>query len=267
MELSAIYRYPLKSAGGHPLSAATMDRFGLAGDRRWMLVDDKGEFYSQRRAPNMALLAVECVPQGLRLSFGEDSLHVLTPGKEADEVLATVWGYPMIVRCAAGDASQWISKQLGASLRLVFCPQGASRPVDPAFVPGGAPEQHVGFADGFPLLIVSQASLDDLNSRLPTPVRMDRFRPNLVIQGTAPFAEDRWTRLRIGETTLAIVKPCSRCAIPGIDQQTAARDPAINRVLAGYRRRDGVIYFGMNALVTDGNCFSVGDSVQALDAS
>lgn len=266
MELSAIYRYPLKSAGGHGLSAASIDRFGLSGDRRWMLIDDDGQFYSQRCAPNMALLAVECVTDGLRLRYGEQSLDVLTPRAEAVEVPATVWGHRMSVRCAESNVSLWLSERLGASLRLVFCPQDASRPVDPAFVPGGGTEQHVGFADGFPLLIVSQASLDDLNSRLPLPVGMDRFRPNLVIQGTAAFAEDTWKSLRIGETTLAIVKPCSRCAIPGIDQQTAARDPAINRVLAAYRRREGVIYFGMNALVTAGSVFSVGDSVQVLDA-
>lgn len=265
MNLSAIYRYPVKSARGQELATAVLDRFGIAGDRRWMLIDDAGQFYSQRRAPNMALLEVVSIADGLRLSFAGDSCEVRTPGQHSTQVLATVWGHSMPAYCADAAVNAWLSRCLRASLRLVYCPEEASRPVDSAYLADTRiAEQHVSFADGFPLLIVCEASLEDLNARLPNPVPMDRFRPNIVIRGASPYAEDGWRRLRIGATTLAIVKPCSRCAIPSIDQHTAERDSTINPVLASYRRRDGVIYFGMNALVLAGEGFSVGDTAEVL---
>ncbi len=242
-----------------------MDRFGLAGDRRWMLVDSEGQFYSQRRAPDMALLDVALREDGLSLSYAGESIEVSTPRTGDREISSTVWGHTMLARGVDPRVDTWLSHRLGADLRLVFCPEDASRSVDSVYLPDAKREQHVAFADGFPLLIVSQASLDDLNTRLNNPVPMDRFRPNLVVGGSDPFAEDEWRNLRIGSTTLAIVKPCSRCAIPSIDQQTAARDPEINRVLASYRRREGVIYFGMNAIVTGGGEFTIGERVTVLN--
>lgn len=265
MDLSAIYRYPIKSAQGHSLDTVVVDRFGVSGDRRWMLIDSAGQFCTQRRLPQMALLEVDSIDRGLRLRFAGESIFLDTPGAQCNEVLATVWEHTMLARSADDIVNGWLSECFGEDLRLVFFPEDANRPVDPAYLPDPEQQQQVGFADGFPLLIISQASLDDLNTRLPEPVSMDRFRPNLVIAGATPYAEDSWRRLRVGSTALAIVKPCSRCAIPSINQQTAERDPRINRVLAGYRRRDGVIYFGMNAVVTTGEGFSVGDTVEVLE--
>ncbi|MDP5053369.1 MAG: MOSC domain-containing protein [Congregibacter sp.] len=269
MDLSAIYRYPIKSARGHATQSATLDRFGISGDRRWMLIDDGGQFYSQRRAPRMALLDVQYMGHGLRLLFAGDTVEVTTPDARASQVRATVWGHRMPAYCADAAVNTWLSQCLGERVRLVYCPDDASRAVDPEFLPGntdsGASKtQYVSFTDGFPLLIIGEASLDDLNARLPAPVPMDRFRPNIVVRGAHPFAEDHWRRLRIGSTELAIVKPCSRCAIPAIDQLTAERDPSINRVLASYRRRDGEIYFGMNAVVITGDTLSVGDAVSLV---
>ncbi|EAQ96497.1 MOSC domain-containing protein [Congregibacter litoralis] len=265
MQLSGIYRYPVKSARGHEVNSATMDRFGLAGDRRWMLIDSAGQFYSQRRAPAMALLGVAPREHGLRLTFGEHCMDVDQPDAQSPEVSATVWEHTLRARCAAAEVNAWLRERLGEDLRLVFCPENATRSVDAAYLPESLEKQHVAFSDGFPLLIISQASLDALNARLPVPVPMDRFRPNLLIAGAVPHAEDQWKRLRIGATELAIVKPCSRCVIPSINQQTAEKDPLINRVLAEYRRRDGVIYFGMNAIATAGDRLTVGDSVSVLD--
>ncbi|WP_439101007.1 MOSC domain-containing protein [Congregibacter sp.] len=265
MQLSGIYRYPVKSAQGHGVNSAMIDRFGLAGDRRWMLIDSDGQFYSQRRAPALALLAVAPRETGLRLSFDEQSIDVDLPGSQNKEVTATVWEHTLLARCAEPRVNVWLSERLGEDLRLVFCPDNATRSVDAAYLPESLGEQRVAFSDGFPLLIVSQASLDDLNARLPASVSMDRFRPNLVVAGSEPYAEDQWQGLRIGSTTLAVVKPCSRCAIPSVNQQTAEKDPVINPVLASYRRRDGIIYFGMNAIVTAGDSFTLGDTVSVLD--
>jgi len=123
----------------------------------------------------------------------------------------------------------------------------------------------VSFADGFPLLLITEAALSELNSRLPAPVPMDRFRPNLVVSGAPAHAEDGWRRLRIGSAEVELVKPCARCAVPSIDQRSGERDPHINRALAAYRRRDGQIFFGMNALAPAEAVFRIGDPVQLLD--
>lgn len=278
MHLSEIYCYPIKSARGHQLRSAHADRFGLRGDRRWLLIDDEGQFYSQRRLPEMALLDVEALADGLRLSFAGESIVVQLPDASAERVPATVWEHSLLAPVACTSVNQWISRLFGESMRLVYCPDDAERAVDADYTPGSreAPgteaspgdmplQRLVAFADGFPLLVISQASLDALNARLTVPVPMDRFRPNLVIDGAQAYAEDHWQRLRIGSTVVSLVKPCSRCAIPGIDQQTGQRDPLINRALAQYRRRDGVIYFGMNALTTPGARFALGDTVQVVD--
>jgi hypothetical protein len=261
LRLSEIYCYPIKSARGHCLESAVMDDFGLRGDRRWMLIDQDGQFLSQRRVPQMALLNVESTPDGLRLAMDGEAIEVATPGSDAERVSATVWEHSLLAPLAAGEANRWLSDRFAQPLRLVYCPPDSRRPVDPDYAPPG---QRVAFADGFPLLIVSQASLDDLNARLPNPVPMDRFRPNLVVSGADAYAEDNWAEMRIGEVRLSLVKPCSRCAVPGIDQQRAQRDPNINRVLAQYRRRDGAIYFGMNALAPVNAQFAVGQDVECL---
>lgn len=159
----------------------------------------------------------------------------------------------------AADAA--LSGFLDRDCRLVYMPEDTRRPVDTRYARQG---ETVSFADGFPLLLVSQASLDDLNSRLPEPVPMNRFRPNLVVSGCGPFAEDDWRRLRIGELELEVAKPCSRCVMPSIVQETAGRDGTINRVLASFRRRDGVICFGQNLLYRHSGRLRVGDPVEII---
>jgi uncharacterized protein YcbX len=238
-----------------------MDDFGLRGDRRWMLIDRDGQFLSQRRVPRMALLSVEPTPGGLRLAMDRETIEVVTPGPQAERVSATVWEHTLMAPLASPEVNRWLSARFAQAVQLVYCPGDSQRPVDPGYAPPG---QRVAFSDGFPLLVVSQASLDDLNARLPTPVPMDRFRPNLVISGADAYAEDNWAELRIGEARLSLVKPCARCAVPGIDQQSAERDPHINRVLARYRRRDGAIYFGMNAIAPVNAHFAIGQNVECL---
>ncbi|MEE4279530.1 MAG: MOSC N-terminal beta barrel domain-containing protein [Halieaceae bacterium] len=261
LRLASIHCYPLKSARGHTLSDAVMDRFGIAGDRRWMLVDSAGRFHSQRRLPALALLDAAPRDGGLRLSWQGESIDVDQPSASGECVIATVWEDTVVAPLAAAAVNTWLSERLGEDLRLVYFPPTALRGVEPGYAPSN---QLLAFSDGYPLLVVCEASLDALNERLATPVAMDRFRPNLVISGAEAHAEDGWRRIRIGEAEVRLVKPCSRCAIPGINQQTAERDPEVNRALAAYRRCDGVIYFGMNAVAATGDRFSVGDIVEVL---
>jgi uncharacterized protein YcbX len=151
---------------------------------------------------------------------------------------------------------------LGLPCRLVYMPDSCQRLVDGHFARDG---ETVSFADGFPLLLISQASLDDLNRKLDNPVPMNRFRPNLVVNGCDPFAEDGWRRIRIGDVEFDVAKPCSRCVIPSIDQATAQRDGQINRVLAGFRRFNGQVLFGQNLLYQRAGTLTLGDSVEVLD--
>jgi uncharacterized protein YcbX len=262
MQLSGITIYPVKSCAGVNLGCVTLDRFGPIGDRRWLVVDERGRFLSQRDEPRMALVRVEQVQGGIRLSSGDSSIQATIPGTDAPELRVSVWEDSVLALLADGSAAEWLSAQLGRPCRLVYMPDTCRRLVDRLYAREG---ETVSFADGFPLLLISQASLDDLNSRLDNPVPMNRFRPNLVVSGCDSFAEDGWRRIRIGDVEFDVAKPCSRCAIPSIDQATAQRDGQINRVLAGYRRVNGQVMFGQNLLYQCTGTLSLGDSVEVLD--
>jgi uncharacterized protein len=244
--LSGLYVYPIKSCGGIPLEASEVDERGLRHDRRWMLVDETGRFMSQRRFSRMALI-------GVRLE--RDSLVVDAPGMPCLEmplepqgerlVLAGVWNDLVEVSPVSDDAHRWFSEFLNVRCRLVYLPEGSLRPVDPT---SGGPRDQVGLADGFPFLLVSEASLAHLNARLEQPVPMNRFRPNLVVRGCEPFAEDDWKLVRIGPITFRVVKPCARCAITTVDQKTAKAGKEPLRTLARFRKIDNKVLFGQNLI-------------------
>ncbi len=260
--LSEIWQHPVKSLRGLPLQRAELEAKGLAGDRRWMLVDGNGRFITQREQSRLSL--VDALPQDGALAFAAPGMPPLTtasPPEGGERLAVTIWRDPCEAVAPSAEADHWFSDYLGQACRLVYLPDDSLRPVDPDYA---RPGEQVGFADGFPLLLISQGSLDDLNSRLETPLPMRRFRPNLVVSGCEPHAEDGWRRIRIGETTFRVVKPCSRCIIPTIDPATGERSPEPLRTLAGYRRRDNRIYFGQN-LVHEGNgILEVGMAVELL---
>lgn len=262
MQLTEISIYPVKSCAGITVQSTVIDRFGPRGDRRWMVVGADGGFITQRDHPAMCRVRVTPRTDGLHLAFAGSELLVDAPGEEVNSRLVRVWEDHVAARDGGDEAAAWLSTHLGVHCRLVYMPQDAVRMVDGAYASEG---ETVGFADGFPLLLIAQASLDDLNARLPRPVPMNRFRPNLVVSGLEPFAEDGWRRIRIGAMEFDVAKPCSRCVIPSIVQETGERDPAINRVLAGYRRRDGQIYFGQNLLYQGEGELRVGDEVEVLE--
>lgn len=262
MHLSGIYIYPVKSCAGLQLKTTGLDRFGPEGDRRWMVVGESGDFITQRDLPRMALIRATPAAGGLQLRCGNAGVEVDTPAAGQPLRRVRVWSDHVQARDAGDDAAVWLSEQLGRACRLVYMPAESVRRVDGAYAREG---ETVGFADGFPLLLVSQASLDDLNSRLPAPVPMNRFRPNLVISGCEPFAEDGWQCIRIGAITFDVAKPCARCVIPSIVQETAERDRHINRALAAYRRVNGQVLFGQNLLYRQAGRLAVGDTVEVLD--
>lgn len=267
LRLSALYRFPVKSLGGESLPRAEVDTLGLAGDRRWMVVDAaSGRFLTQRQLGRMAQIGARWRDgQTLELSVaGRAPLTVTVP--PADEALrgVTVWSDSLQAPDAGDAAAAWLSAVLERDCRLVHVPASRARQVDTAYAQVG---DQVGFADGFPLLLIGQASLDDLSARVGRPLEMLRFRPNLVIEGADPYAEDGWGRLRIGAVEFERVKPCSRCAIPTLDPHSGERsaDGEPLRTLATYRRDADGVYFGQNLIQRGQGVLEVGMPVTLLD--
>ncbi len=252
--LSALYRFPLKSAMAETLQRSSVDGLGLLGDRRWMLVDEaSGRFLTQRALGQMSQLAAQCHgAAGLTLSApGYPPLLVTTPDEHAALRGITVWKDTLQVPDAGDAAAQWLSRFIGKPTRLVYVPAARARHLQSGY---GQDGDRVAFADGFPLLLIGQGSLDDLSSRVGRPLEMLRFRPNLVVDGIAPYAEDQWKRIRIGTVEFRVVKPCSRCILTTIDPATGERgsDREPLATLKQYRAHEGDVFFGQN-LVADGS--------------
>lgn len=263
LSLSGLYRYPIKSAAGMALTQAQIDARGLQYDRRWMVVDRHGKFMTQRRYPRMALIQV-ALEDTLKLSAPAMPELRLPLQPDAGEAAAVeVWGDICEAISLGPLAQTWLSDFLGTACQLVYMPDATRRPVDH----GALGESHlVSFADAYPFLLISEASLAELNRRLPAPVPMNRFRPNLVVKGCDAFAEDTWQRIQIGAISFTVAKPCRRCSIPGIDQATARPDQATLPTLASFRRWDGGIWFGQNLVQHNPGQLQLGDAVKVLAA-
>ncbi len=261
MKLSRLFVYPVKSLAGTELQEAELDDFGIVGDRRWLVVDENGEFLTQREHPRMALIRPQVVQPGLRLSApGMSDLTVDVP--DACERTVRIWDDVVSAYDAGPEPAEWLSAFLEQPVALVYMPDSTFRRVDPAYVPE---TRRVSFADGYPLLVISQESMDELNRRMEQPLGIERFRPNIVITGASlPHAEDTWQRIRVGSLELDLVKPCARCAIPTVDPLTAERGKEPTRTLSEYRKHDGKVWFGMNAVHKQNGHLRTGSSVEIV---
>ncbi|MFI8609294.1 MOSC domain-containing protein [Pseudomonas sp. NPDC077649] len=267
LSLSRLYRYPLKSGRGEVLQRSAVDGLGLHGDRRWMVVEaESGRFITQRLLPQMSQLgALYDARGGLTLSApGCADLAVALPDPEQDLRGVTVWRDSLRVPDAGDAAADWLSALLGRACRLVQVPETRTRQVDTAYA---QPGDRVAFADGFPLLLIGQASLDDLAARVGRPLSILRFRPNLVVTGSEAYAEDEWKRIRIGAVEFEVAKGCSRCILTTVDPQTGERsaDREPLSTLKTYRERDGQVYFGQNLLPRGVGELQVGMPVEVLE--
>lgn len=265
MRLSSIAIHPLKSCAPLRLAQAAVEARGLAHDRRWMAVDPTGRFITGRQVP--ALVRIEATPtdDGLSLSApGLPTLHAAVPRPDAPRAAVVVWRDTIDAACAGPEADAWLSRALGRPARLVHMDAIAHRAVDPAYA---RPGDEVGFADGYPVLLIGQASLDALNARLPAPVPMARFRPNVVVDGAPPHAEDGWRRIAIGGIAFDVVKPCTRCVFTTVDPQTGTIDPSGQPLaeLKAYRRTPSGVTFGMNLVARGSGTLREGDAVEVLD--
>lgn len=266
MRVASLHIHPVKSARAIDVGQARLLPCGLEGDRRWMIVDEAGRFLTQREEPRLALLEAVPATDGLTLSApGLEPLALPFPADDAEQIVASIWRSKATARVAEA-AGPWLSDWLGRSLRLVWLPDDANRPLNTAFAqgPGG-----VGFQDGYPVLIASTASLADLNGQLESPAPMNRFRANIVIETDEPWGEDAWLRLRVGETELELVKPCERCVITTTDQATGVRESreplrTLQRVRRSADPRVTGALFGWNAVPRAPGLIRAGDPVEVI---
>jgi len=266
--LASIHIYPLKSAAPLTLEHALVEGRGLERDRRWMIVDAQGAFVTGRQQPRLTLIVAHAHATGLQLAApGLPPLMVDVPPPSAARVQTAVWGAPVTPLLASDAAHAWISAFLGGPHRLVHMDADCVRPMKAKY-DGiyGEDSDEVSFADGFPVLLISQAALDFLNARLASPVPMLRFRPNLVVAGTAAHAEDGWKRIRVGAVEFDVLKPCTRCVFTTVDFERGIFDPSGEplRTLIGYRRSADGVSFGQNLIPRGRGTIRAGDAVEVL---
>ncbi len=255
--------YPVKSCAGISLQESDIDGMGLRYDRRWMLVTPKGDFLSQRKIPKMALIKTALDDAGnLTLSMqGQGDLDVPEASDAAMPV--TIWNDRVEARLVGDQCDRWLTRALGVDCHLVYITDDVVRQCDLEYAREG---DRTGFSDGFPMLLISEPSLDDLNIRLQKrsveKVDMRRFRPNIVVSGCEPYAEDSWENFMIADTPMRAVKPCSRCPIPTVDPDTGERSGAEPiATLSTYRKQGHKVFFGMNVIHQQQGRIRVGDEL------
>lgn len=267
LKVVGIYRYPVKSLRGSALSWSIVDRIGLAGDRRWLVIDPDGKFQTIRQNPIMTQINADVTETGIVLRhalFGE--VAVQTPRLNAETRQVTIWRDSVLATTAEPIASEFLESVMGRKVHLVYMSDPNARRVDPAF---GRSGDFTSFSDGYPILLTTIESLNDLNRRLSNLVEMRRFRPNIVVEGDAPWAEDTWKVIRIDGTIFRVAKACGRCVVttrnPDTGEQTDPQEPL--KTLGQYHRAaNGGIIFGQHIIPESAGQIRIGDAVEILSS-
>lgn len=269
MHVASLHLHPLKSCAQLDVDMLDITPRGPAGDRRWLIIDPDSRFVTARQRTEV--VGIRAVPEGdgLRLDApGMPTLHVPAPSADAARIEVMIWRDTVQARHCGAKVDGWLSSYLGSPVRLVHMGEDTRRAIDPDYA---RPGDLVSFADAYPLLVISRAALDALNARLDRPVPMARFRPNLVVDGCPPHAEDGWRRVCIGDIEFDAVKPCTRCVFTTVDPVSMTRDPDGEplRTLATYRRAPPAlgltgVLFGMNLIPRGTGTVRRGDTVSVL---
>jgi uncharacterized protein YcbX len=262
LSVSELYIYPIKSLGGISLDVARLTDKGLQYDRRWMLVDMNNRFITQREFPVMSLLQVSLTEESLRIQHKKisgETLFIPFQPQSNEMQMVEIWEDKCKAQLVSHEADEWFSDMLVMQCRLVYMPDTTNRNVDSMYAMN---KEITSFSDGYPMLMIGQSSLDDLNSHLPEPLPMNRFRPNIVFTGGKPFEEDTMEHFVINEIDFFGVKLCSRCAITTIDQDEATKAKEPLKTLATYRMQDNNVYFGQNLLSKGEGEIHIGDLIE-----
>ena len=290
MIISSISIYPIKSLKGITLTESLVEKRGLRYDRRWMLTDKDGMFFTQREVPKMAALSVAVTSDGLLVTSPSEGEMVISFDPDSgDRQQVSIWDSRVEGLAYHGEVSEWFSDVLGRNCQLVSMPESSVRHVNKKFDSG---DDIVSFADGYPLLLIGAASLGEVNERLydkykdeeegeKYPLPMNRFRPNVVVEGTSAFEEDNWSRVRIGEAVFCVAKPCARCVMTTVDQDRGefdGKEPL--KMMASFRMAKDVfpdsyeslgqtanaVLFGENLIPENaGAVIRIGDEVEVLE--
>jgi uncharacterized protein YcbX len=262
--LSNLTYYPIKACRGFDVAASYVERMGLEHDRRMMVVTPEGEFLTQREYPRLALVTPTLKNDSVTLSAPDFDSIQFGIQKSGTPTSVNIWKSKGVSAIDQGDESaQWFSDWLGVSVRLVHVDERYKRKLNPDYAVSA--EDHTGFADGYPILIISEASLQDLNSKLESALPMNRFRPNIIVKNCEPFAEDTWKRVKIGDIEMALVKPCPRCVVTTIDKETLQKNKEPLKTLSTYRNQEGGAMFGMNVIPLNEGEIKVGMSLEILE--
>ena len=261
LKLTEIHIYPVKSLSGISLPVSHAGMRGLTHDRRFLLVDDDGQFMTQRIFPFMATFLTNLSDNGFMVSRNGESIYIPFDLSPAGKLTIGIWDDRLNALLAPPIFSEWFSTHLGHSCQLVFMDETVKRPVAEKY---GINHEEVSFADAFPYLIIGEQSLFDLNGRLEIPIPMNRFRPNLVFSGGSPFVEDSFTRFSIGDAVFRAVKPCERCIVTTTDQHTGIRGKEPLATLSTYRKSNNKVMFGQNLICLKEGSIRTGDVLNLL---
>ena len=259
--LSHIFIYPIKSLGGISVDSAYADKQGLKYDRRYLLVDETGMFITQRDFPQLALLKLSIIENGFNVLNTTDNSHTVIPfeSDSKENLNVKIWDDVCNAVMVSKDLNNWFSSAINKKCSLVYMSDDEKRLVEKKYIN----EEHiVSFADAYPFLIIGQASLEDLNSRLQRPVPMNRFRTNFVFTGGNPYEEDYWKDFKISDAKFKAVKPCARCVITTTDQDTAERSVEPLKTLSDYRKVNNKVMFGMNVVCNKPGIVSINQKIE-----
>lgn len=263
LSVAQVCVYAVKSCGGWSLASASITGTGFEHDREWVVIENDGYFITQRQYPKMAIIKPELSNNVLTLSvtgIGSVSAPIINSGKR---ITVTIWENTCDAIDQGDEASAWLSAFLGKSVRLARMAPDFQRKLKEKYQKTGA--ESVGFADSMPFLLTSVASLDDLNAKLSEKLPMNRFRPNIVVSGGAAFQEDRWKRIKIGDVVFRFAKPCARCEITTVNQDTGEKGAEPLETLGRYRTGPKGIMFGQNLIHEGTGIIKVGDTVEVLE--
>ena len=261
--VSSLIYYPIKACRGFEVDSSQVERMGFQNDRRMMVVTLDGKQVTQREYSKLAWALPTLHDDTVTLSAPNFDAVQIPIQKTGTPLTVTVWHGKHVQAVDQGEeAAQWFSGWLDAPMRLVHIAPGIQRRLNAEYALHE--DDHTGFADGYPILVISEESLQDLNTRLENPVPMNRFRPNLVVKGCEQYAEDTWNKIKIGDVELGIVKPCARCEVTTIDKQTLEQSKEPLKTLAKYRKHKLGAIFGQNVIPYNEGRLELGMNVEVL---